>query len=290
MDTEEYNSDSEPFDDQQSDGSDGNNNSSDDDDEISDEEGADYHLREEQDHRNIELDDENIDESGDHKGKGDVKQSVITRSTKQAFVNYLQRVSKPNSSASSSAQKIMTVVHQLIQARGFAILKNPPPPEHNHLKALVSCKKRTVVGTNGDNIICVFFDKTGKLGVQTAREIEHNINKFKITQVVVVTTDGVTPVAMKSLLQLSCLIHFFQTKELMKKYTDHALIPDQRRLSAEEGKRLLTKHQTTLEKMPRMSSWDPIAKFYGWAPRDIIESVRQMGGSTEPYYYYRAII
>jgi len=291
MDTEEYQSDSAEYEEVQSEVSDEENDASDDED-SSDQEGScnsdDYQLQEEQDLRDLELEEQTEpDEKKQRKGKRDVKQSVITRSTKQAFVNYLKKVSKPSSVAASSTQQILKVVHQLVKARGFTVIDNTT--KHKHLQVLASSKKRTVVGVKGDEILCVFFTKSGKLGVQAAREIEQYITKFGISQVVIITTDGVTPVAMKSLLKLTCLMHFFQAKELTKKYPDHALIPKQYKLSEEDSKKFLKDKKTTLEQMPRMSRVDPIAKYYGWPPGCIIKSVRQLGGSAEPYMYWRAV-
>jgi DNA-directed RNA polymerase subunit H (RpoH/RPB5) len=304
MDTEDFNDESDFDEDAEESELMDEDNNEDDNDEDEDEEQeeeddeeectdndnqSEYQIKDDQNILDIELDENDEPDKSRSTGKGDIKQSVITKSTKQAFVNYLQNISKPLVTNASASDSILSVVHSMFLSRGFTLLTNPVKVEYKHLKSLLLRKKNVIVGVRNKETMCVFFTKDAKLGIQNAREIEETITNFQINQVVVITTDGVTPVAMKLLLHVKCLIHFFQTHELMKKYTDHALIPIQRQLTESETKDFLLINMAKLDKLPKMSRLDPIAKFNGWGPGSIISSIRLLGDSAEPYEYWRVI-
>ena len=218
-------------------------------------------------------------------------EAPLLDSTKQAFVSYLQKAVAPKTVRAVHEQKVAAVLQQLVQLRGFTLIQSPLPVHYQHLKALLTWKRmKVIVGAAGDRVISIFLVRGGKMGIQRARDIQLGITQFNIQQVLIVTSEGVTPSASKSLLQLSCFVQFFYMHELSTRYTEHALIPQQRCLSPEESKAFLIKHRTTLDKLPRMSPLDPVAKFYGWRPSSIIESLRIMGGATEPYPYWRVIL
>lgn len=223
-------------------------------------------------------------------GKIDNKQSVIYTSTKHAFVDYLKQVTgqktTPVHQATIDKDQVSRVIEEMITARGFDIIKPPLCKQNQKYKSLLSSKKQTIIGVKQAEILCVFFGKPGKLGVQAAREIEKSITKYKISQVLIVTEDGVTPVAVKSFANLPCIVHFFETHELRRNYIQHSLIPKQRMLTIQESERF----EAERKNLPRMHSTDPVAKYYGWPVGSIIECYRGQGQGTEPYIYRRLII
>jgi DNA-directed RNA polymerase subunit H (RpoH/RPB5) len=227
------------------------------------------------------------------KGKEDTKQSIIVKSTKNAFIRYLQQVTEKNTQPCAIVDKceMNRVVRELIMARGFIVLGTPVPKKYASLKPLMAPKRNAVVGVkeNQKDRLCVFFGKSGKLGVQMAREIETCISKHKITQVVIVTTEKMTPVAIESLSSLPCIMHFFDVEELLKNYTLHALLPKQEALSKTEEKMFLKQKRIKKTEMPQMSRIDPIVKFHGWQVGSIIKCTRTQGETCEPHVAYRIV-
>jgi len=254
-----------------------------------------YQLEEEKVLAKLEVLDAEEEEKPTVQGKGDEKQSVITKSTQNAFVNYLKQVTKKAVSSQHSPtidkDQMNAVVHTLIVARGFSVLQKPIPPRHSNLKSLISGKRAVHIGvkSDSDERLCVFFGNTGKLGVQTAREIVKCIAKHHIDQVVIITEEGVTPVAIKSMLSLPCTVHFFRAEELVKNYTLHTLLPQQKPLSQEQEQRFLTKKKLQKKDMLQMSRVDPIVKFYGWSTGTIIQCTRIRGETSEPHVTYRVV-
>lgn len=213
------------------------------------------------------------------------------KSTNEAFCSYLEMVTRSAEKEEQvSMANVLQVVDQLITTRGFTRLTRPLEREHAPLQALVPIKKNIVTGVRGKDILSVFFNHEPKLSIHNARDIQTYIEKYKLSQVVVVTRQGVTPVAIKLLShQSTCLIHYFEFRELLRKYVDHRLIPEQRKMSEEESEIFLKRNKVTKERLPRLSKTDPIAKFFGWGTGSIIESVRCMGDCAEPYRYWRVV-
>jgi DNA-directed RNA polymerase subunit H (RpoH/RPB5) len=52
---------------------------------------------------------------------------------------------------------------------------------------------------------------------------------------------------------------------------------------------VLTTMKINPDKLPKMSSKDPIAVYFGWKVGTVVRSRRVLGGAMEPHDYYREI-
>lgn len=116
-----------------------------------------------------------------------------------------------------------------------------------------------------------------------------------INDLIIITPTSVTNDFMSTIKERrSYRITLFQFDELYMKATDHILASNKiRKLNPQEKREFLDEVGTTHANMPHMYSGDPVAKYYGLRPGDIIEVNRvNIGLKTfiRRYPHYATII
>ena len=213
--------------------------------------------------------------------------------TDELFQQYMQVLHKPaaevtlqnRATQGQQAHCVMATIGELIRTRGFVAHVTPKLPAVKGVNIITASPQR-----NSQGKWFALFYVNSKLAVQTARDIAQcwTTHCAKLSDVVVVCTEGLTSVARHSLNVIENLQMFDHT-ELVVNYTKHKLVPQQEALSAEEVKALLGAYRLKSSQLPSMSKQDPIAKFHGWAPGTIVKCTKYLGQAREKYVSYRVV-
>ena len=83
-------------------------------------------------------------------------------------------------------------------------------------------------------------------------------------------------------------VEIFLKSNMIFNITHHEYVPKHIILTPEEEKELLEKYNTTKTKLPKISSLDPIAKYYGMKTNQICKIIRK-SPEVGNYLYYRLV-
>jgi DNA-directed RNA polymerase subunit H len=70
----------------------------------------------------------------------------------------------------------------------------------------------------------------------------------------------------------------------------HELVPEHRVLGEEEKKELLDRYNITLQQLPKILVVDPVVRFLGAKPGDVLEITRRSPTAGETKYYRVVVI
>jgi DNA-directed RNA polymerase subunit H (RpoH/RPB5) len=193
-----------------------------------------------------------------------------------AFKQYrkLFRTNKVTCEPTVDRAVISGVLRELMAADGFTT--RMPNPHHDI--ALLASRP------NGDLMAC-FWDPTtsNKVGIEQMRIINDLINSMDIKRALVISQQPITAKAASSLHANACVV---LEKSLAHNYTEHVLVPKQ---SLVVPPSVLTHLKINPDKLPKMSSKDPVAVWFGWKPGTVVQSRRVLGGAMEPHDYFREV-
>ena len=82
-------------------------------------------------------------------------------------------------------------------------------------------------------------------------------------------------------------VQLFQIEALMFRITDNELVPEHVKINQEELDQVLAKHNIVVENLPRISRYDPVAKYIGLRPGQVCKILRKNLASGEGSYYRR---
>lgn len=138
---------------------------------------------------------------------------------------------------------------------------------------------------NGQKIMIMWHLKEG-VGISVIQECCKKIQEFKATSTIIVKTGKLTASANAALgTDVTKHIQVFDTEELLNNVTMHSLVPKHELMSRPEQDKLLNMYKVTRIQLPRIMSFDPIVKYYGW-PKGHIVKITRKGGEV----YYRCIV
>lgn len=192
-----------------------------------------------------------------------------------AFKQYRSkfRANKVASEASVDRAVVTNVLKELMAADGFTT-------------RVASTQDIALLASrpNGDLMAC-FWDPTtpNKVGIEQMRVINDLIRSMAIKRALVVAQQPITAKAASSLHPNACVV---LERSLAYNYTEHVLVPKQTTVVAPS---VLTAMKINPDKLPKMSSKDPIAVYFGWKTGTVVRSRRVLGGAMEPHDYYREI-
>ncbi|CEO97159.1 RPB5 like protein [Plasmodiophora brassicae] len=158
-------------------------------------------------------------------------------------------------------------------------------PERNKLTML--CQKRD----DPTDQIFVFFADEAKVGVKTIRGYAETMEQEKIFRAIVIVEAGITPFAKQVLVNLAPRLRMeqFHESELLVNITQHVLVPKHILLMPEEKKTLLAKYKLKETQLPRIQTSDPIARYYGLVPGEVVKIIRP-SETAGRYVTYRLVV
>lgn len=132
-------------------------------------------------------------------------------------------------------------------------------PSRNDLTILVSHKD------DAANQMYVFFADEPKFGVKTIKYYTDQLVADHVSKAIIVVQNSLSSAAMQAIKDLSPQydLEIFVESELMINITEHVLNPKFFVMTQEEKSDLLKKYSVTENKLPRIQSTDPVARYFG---------------------------
>ena len=91
----------------------------------------------------------------------------------------------------------------------------------------------------------------------------------------IVVCKGLTTITKREIENLHpCHIELFSQEDLVINITEHQLVPKHQVLSAEQKKDLLLKYRVKESQLPRISTDDPIGKYFGIRKGQVMKIIR----------------
>jgi len=118
--------------------------------------------------------------------------------------------------------------------------------------------------------IFVFFPQESKVKMAPIKELSKKMELQNVDRAIIVYRDSITAIAKQALAEAKPLIfETFQETELMVNITEHKLVPPHIKLTTAETKKLLERYKLKLSQLPRITTYDPVAKYYGLQRGDV---------------------
>lgn len=161
--------------------------------------------------------------------------------------------------------KIITNIKKMMKRRGIKIENEY---DEDNEKMIVN-----------RNIIILFY-LNDKIKIDTVKEINKDYSDYK--HLILITTDKITSKANKELIKLDQSFEIFYKKNILTNIIEHELQPEFKLLSKREADII---YKLYGNKMGKMLSIDPVAKYFNAEQGNIFEIKRKTG-----QIYYRYVI
>jgi len=222
--------------------------------------------------------------------------------------------------AQEQAQRLYQVrktVTEMLVARGYLVPQDELDESFDQFKAKFGDNPRRGAPMlrmhkkpDSPDQIIIFFPEKDKVG---AKEIEecvmslprpsfrpdlilflHSYYKHCKTESaargIIVYQTSITPFAKTMLQHMEGLvIELFKEAELLVNITKHVLVPKHHVLSDDDKQTLLARYKLKETQLPRIQVDDPVAKFYGLRPGQVVKIIRR-SETAGRYVTYRLVI
>ena len=153
----------------------------------------------------------------------------------------------------------------------------------------------TLIGVTDDDVCIVFWPFEEKLRINSIRDIINICKEKKYFHVMIVYSGIITSFAkqqlqvLKSTSEVRLRIETFNIKDFQYDVLGHLYVPEHRLLSKEETNAIMEKYKISTTDFPVIYNSDPIAKYFGMRPKQVIEILRP---SPEGFFYknYRVCV
>ncbi|CAN8074888.1 unnamed protein product [Agarophyton chilense] len=129
--------------------------------------------------------------------------------------------------------------------------------------------------------IFVFFpdEERGKsVGVDVVSATTKRMENNAVNNALMILQTGLTPTAKAAVEKMSasgkCLLEVFIENELLVNITHHQLVPKHELMSEESKRALLRRYKLKESQLPRIQRSDPIARYYGLVPGNVVKITR----------------
>ncbi|EOA28756.1 hypothetical protein CARUB_v10024988mg [Capsella rubella] len=137
--------------------------------------------------------------------------------------------------------------------------------------------------------IAVMFCGTGMVKVNEMRGIAADVlNRESISGLILVLQGHITNQALKAVDLFTFKVELFEITELLVNVTKHVLRPKHQVLNDQEKESLLKKFSIEEKQLPRLSTKDPIARYYGLETGKVMK-VTYKDELSESHVTYRCV-
>ncbi|GIQ86028.1 archaeal RpoH /eukaryotic RPB5 RNA polymerase subunit, partial [Kipferlia bialata] len=122
-------------------------------------------------------------------------------------------------------------------------------------------------------------------------DIDDELRKAKdasLTKMILVLAEPITKQCRKRAEQEDGIeFEFFRDDDLVVNITKHVLVPKHELLTEEQKAEVLAEYKCSLDQLPRIMVTDPIARYLGLKPNDVVRITRK-SETAGRYITYRA--
>ena len=149
-----------------------------------------------------------------------------------------------------------------------------------------SSNNDTVYTKDNHEDVMIIYTPENKLGINHVKQLKSTLDDNTINHCIVVYANTITSFAKNSIdeMQRDYEIELFSVKELAYNITKHALVPKHILMDNNFKKELLKTFKVHENKMPCISSKDPICKYYNAKVGTLIKIDRNPG------IYFRIVV
>lgn len=171
-------------------------------------------------------------------------------------------------------KKCLPTIYQMLEDRGYTNIQT----NHETMK--------TTADKDGEKIYVYFATSKKKgLGVNEVRNILEEVAGEKL---ILVYESSITFYAKQAIKEYPN-VETFQAKRLYYNVTQHVLVPPHRLLTEEQKEEFLLKHNVKLNQCKRILCTDPVAKYYGAVPGNLME-IERSSPDGRRFYAYRVVV
>lgn len=191
----------------------------------------------------------------------------------------------------SRLYRVRRTVLEMLSDRGYAVLNtsedlNLSKPEFRaqmqtsnfNRESLTMLRQRR--DNPADQIFVFFPDEVrGKsVGVEVISDSTKRMETNGVSNALIILQTGLTPSAKAAVEKMSasgrCLLEAFMENELLVNITHHQLVPRHELLTEDSKIALLKRYKLKESQLPRIQRTDPIARYYGLIPGNIVKITR----------------
>eukprot|EP00002_Diphylleia_rotans_P004323 TRINITY_DN13149_c0_g1_i1.p1 TRINITY_DN13149_c0_g1~~TRINITY_DN13149_c0_g1_i1.p1 ORF type:complete len:210 (+),score=58.65 TRINITY_DN13149_c0_g1_i1:49-678(+) len=138
--------------------------------------------------------------------------------------------------------------------------------------------------------VYVFFPEDAKVKSELVNLLVERMKKNEVKTAILVVQQKLTSISMRQLEKHPDLrFEVFVEDELVVNITRHEFVPTHIPLNAEKKKELLERYKLKESQLPRIRKDDPVAKYFGLQPQDVVKIIRK-SETAGRYVTYRLVV
>lgn len=179
---------------------------------------------------------------------------------------------------------VRQTLYEMLFDRGYCKIINQEDDD----KVIIAINEHT------NQRVFVYFVSDPKVSVKKVKSIRDLMSDSSeiYTCLLLVYKNSITTFAKQFIatdIDPSLHVQAFSEKELMFNVTKHELVPKFEILTTEEKKQVIQKYRTSAKHFPRMTTSDPISRYYGILPGTMVKITRKSPTAFE-YESYRIVV
>ena len=200
-----------------------------------------------------------------------------------------------NTSIETMYFRIYRTINQMMRDRGYIVNPDILDLQIEKFRNIFKNDPRNLnqvfQNTEGERIMAC-FDPIDRLDTKTVQSLVKKMEDSAVPRMVLVGNNGIaTPPALRVLESYKSLgkwIEFFEFDEVVINITEHELVPKHEPLTEEEKAEVLARYSVKETQLPRILRTDPVAKYLGVRPGQILKITRK-SDTAGSYVTYRLV-
>lgn len=128
------------------------------------------------------------------------------------------------------------------------------------------------------NRLYVFFPENDKVSQEDISSYFMKMQEGSVKRGIIAYRSKITPIARAGIAEMKprgYVLEQFTELELMVNITEHMYVPHQMVMSEAEKQIVLDRYKIAEDEMPRIQESDPIARYFGLSPGEVLKIVRK---------------
>lgn len=188
------------------------------------------------------------------------------------------------SSSASRLFRVRKTCMKMLQARGYVVSDEELNMSTDDFKSRFGeeppREQLTILTDKADDPsdqLFVFFPADEKVGVGPIKTYVLRMKEENVVRAIIVIKNDLTHFAKQAVRELASRgykVEYFKDAELLVDITEHKLVPEHIVLTKQEKTELLARYRLKPGQLPRIQVIDPVARYFGLAPKQVVKIVR----------------